>query len=306
MQTGKKVTTNAEGCVFGKYFGAGFGGTSLAKKKYYDLDTYNWNTLQGYYTTDRGKYFDGSSTQSSQISGKDYGRKGPGVATDFDYEFFVWSSGKTGARLYVKFAAFSLARCNDVESKLKRCTVENNFYGGGSLGKVVGTVTSELDSCEVKGNVFGAGYSASLPTLEVRDAGFTQNPNYNKDSGMFEPGIFSGTTTFTWKNASEAGVTLSNNNPGSSEGNKNVYTNIDLSKSNLGSVDGNVNLTIKGKSKIGGLPGKGNVYGGGEQSYVTGASHKVKVTLQGDTEVEGNVFGGGDKGIVEGSTEVNM
>ena len=307
MQTGKKVTTNAEGCVFGKYFGAGFGGTSLAKKKYYDLDTYNWNTLQGYYTTDRGKYFDGSSTQSSQISGKDYGRKGPGVATDFDYEFFVWSSGKTGARLYVKFAAFSLARCNDVESKLKRCTVENNFYGGGSLGKVVGTVTSELDSCEVKGNVFGAGYSASLPTLEVRDAGFTQNPNYNKDSGMFEPGIFSGTTTFTWKNASEAGVTLNNGQSGSDlTTNHYIYTNIDLSKSNLGSVDGNVNLTIKGKSKIGGLAGKGNVYGGGESSYVTGASHKVTVTLLGDTEVEGNVFGGGDNGIVEGSTEVNM
>ena len=307
MQTGKKVTTNAEGCVFGKYFGAGFGGTSLAKKKYYDLDTYNWNTLQGYYTTDRGKYFDGSSTQSSQISGKDYGRKGPGVATDFDYEFFVWSTGKTGARFYVKFAAFSLARCNDVESNLKGCTIENNFYGGGSLGKVVGTVTSELEDCVVKGNVFGAGYSASLPTLEVRDAGFTQNPNYNKDSGMFEPGTFSGTTPFTWKNATEASVSLTNGQSGSDlTTNHYIYTNIDLSKSNLGSVDGNVNLTIKGKSKIGGLPGKGNVYGGGEQSYVTGASHKVKVTLQGDTEVEGNVFGGGDEGIVEGSTEVNM
>ena len=309
MQADKKVTTNAEGCVFGTFFGAGYGGTSIAKKKYYDKDgDQNWGTLQGYYTTDRGKYFDGVTTNSKNGGGNDaqYGKKGPGVATDFDYEFFVWSSGKTGARLYVKFAAFSLARCNDVESKLKGCTIENNFYGGGSLGKVVGTVTSELEDCVVKGNVFGAGYSASLPTLEVRDAGFTQNPNYNKDSGMFEPGIFSGTTTFTWKNASEAGVTLSNNNPGSSEGNKNVYTNIDLSKSNLGSVDGNVNLTIKGKSKIGGLAGKGNVYGGGESSYVTGASHKVTVTLLGDTEVEGNVFGGGDEGIVEGSTEVNM
>ena len=309
MQAGKKVTTKAEGCVFGTFFGAGYGGTSIAKKKYYDKDgDQNWGTLQGYYTTDRGKYFDGVTTNSKNGGGNDaqYGKKGPGVATDFDYEFFVWSSGKTGARLYVKFAAFSLARCNDVESTLKGCTIENNFYGGGSLGKVVGTVTSELEDCVVKGNVFGAGYSASLPTLEVRDAGFTQNPNYNKDSGMFEPGIFSGTTKFTWKNASEAGVTLSNNNPGSSEGNKNVYTNIDLNKSNLGSVDGNVNLTIKGKSKIGGLAGKGNVYGGGESSYVTGASHKVKVTLLDDTEVEGNVFGGGDEGIVEGSTEVNM
>ena len=309
MQAGKKVTTNAEGCVFDTFFGAGYGGTSIAKKKYYDKDgSQNWVTLQGYYTTDRGKYFDGVTTNSKNGGGNDaqYGKKGPGVATDFDYEFFVWSSGKTGARLYVKFAAFSLARCNDVESKLKGCTIENNFYGGGSLGKVVGTVTSELEDCVVKGNVFGAGYSASLPTLEVRDAGFTQNhnPNYNSASGMFEPGIFSGTTTFTWENASE----LNNNSPGirESESDNYVYTNIDLSKSNLGSVDGNVNLTIKGKSKIGGLPGKGNVYGGGESSYVTGASHKVTVKLLGDTEVEGNVFGGGDEGIVEGSTEVNM
>ena len=313
MQDGKTVTTHAEGCVFGTYFGAGFGGTSLAKKKYYDHSSYNWGTLQGYYTTDRGKYFDGVTTNSKQPGGASgaadqYGKKGPGVATDFDYEFFVWSSGTTGARLYVKFAAFSLARCNDVESNLKGCTIENNFYGGGSLGKVVGTVTSELEDCVVKGNVFGAGFSASLPTLQVRDAGFTQKPNYNKDSGMFEPGIFSGTTTFTWKNATEANVSLTNGQSGSDLTTNHyiIYTNVDLSKSNLGSVDGNVNLTIKGKSKIGGLPGKGNVYGGGEQSYVTGASHKVKVTLQGDTEVEGNVFGGGDKGIVVGSTVVTL
>ena len=313
MQAGKKVTTNAEGCVFDTFFGAGYGGTSIAKKKYYDKDgNQNWGTLQGYYTTDRGKYFDGVTTNSKNGGGNDaqYGKKGPGVATDFDYEFFVWSSGKTGARLYVKFAAFSLARCNDVESTLKGCTIENNFYGGGSLGKVVGTVKSDLEDCVVKGNVFGAGYSASLPTLEVRDAGFTQNhnPNYNSASGMFEPGIFSGTTTFTWKNAGEAGVTLTNGQSGSdlTTNHYYIYTNVDLSKSNLGSVDGNVELTIKGKSKIGGLPGKGNVYGGGESSYVTGASHKVKVTLKDDTEVEGNVFGGGDEGIVEGSTEVNM
>ena len=312
MQADKKVTTNAEGCVFGKYFGAGFGGTSLAKKKYYDASgSQNWATLQGYYTTDRGKYFDGSTTQSSQISGKDYGKKGPGVATDFDYEFFVWSSGMTGARLYVKFAAFSLAQCNDVESTLKGCTIENNFYGGGSLGKVVGKVTSELEDCVVKGNVFGAGYSAELPTLEVRDAGFTTNPNYNSASGMFEPGVFSGTTTFEWKNATEAGVSLSNSGSGSDLTNHYIYTNIDLSKSNLGSVDGDVNLTIKGNSVIGtvGDTATGNVYGGGDESYVTDdkeAGHTVKVTLQGNTQVLGNVFGGGNKGEVSGKTIVKI
>ena len=311
MQGTKKVTTNAEGCTFGKFFGAGYGGTSIAKKKYYDLDSYDWSTLQGYYTTDRGKYFDGTTTKSSQISGKDYGKKGPGVATDFDYEFFVWSSGETGARFFVKFASFSLAQCNDVSSTLKKCTIETNFYGGGSLGKVVGTVTSELESCTVKGNVFGAGYSATLPTLEVRDAGFTQNPNYNGASGMFEPGAFSGTTTFTWKNAGEAGVTLSNNKSGSDlTTNHYIYTDKDLGKSNLGSVSGDVNLTIKGNSVIG-IDGdisgtKGNVFGGGESSYVTGSDNKVTVNLQGETTVYGNVFGGGDEGLVECSTEVNI
>ncbi|MBQ6378751.1 MAG: hypothetical protein IJJ56_08155 [Prevotella sp.] len=321
MQADKKVTTNAEDCVFGTYFGAGFGGTSLAKKKYYDGTSPNWGkTLQGYYTTDRGKYFDGETTNSKNGGGNDdqYGKKGPGVATDFDYEFFVWSSGQTGGRFYVKFASFSLAQCNDVESTLKECTVENNFYGGGSLGKVDGTVTSELEDCRVKGNVFGAGYSASLPSLQVRDAGFAPNgsngyqiPNYNSASGMFEPGVSSGITTFTWKNASEAGVTLTNNNSGSDLNTDHlIYTDMNLSHSNLGSVAGNVTLTIKGSSVIGTAGDttgkKGNVFGGGESSYVTGAGNKVTVNIQGDTKVYGNVFGGGDEGVVEGSTQVNI
>ena len=296
MQSGKTVTTRAEGCVFGTYFGAGFGGTSIAKKKYYDKDgSQNWGTLQGYYTTDRGKYFDGTSTGSSQTSGKDYGKKGPGVATDFDYEFFVWSSGATGARLYVKFAAFSLAQCNDVVSKLKGCTIENNFYGGGSLGKVVGTVTSELDGCEVKGNVFGAGYSASLPTLEVRDAGFDQNPKYNSASGMFEPGIFSGTTTFTWKKASS----LSNGGSGSdvTDDHRYIYTTLDITSDNLGTVQ-NAELTLKGNTTV-----DGSVFGGGDASAVSG---NATVTLKGATQVEGDVFGGGNKGMVSGKTTVKI
>lgn len=354
MQAGKKVTTNAEGCVFGKYFGAGFGGTSLAKKKYYDNSgTQNWSTLQGYYTGDRGKYFDGSTTQSSQTGGKDYGKKGPGVATDFDYEFFVWSSGTTGARFYVYFAAFSLAQCDEVESKLKACTIENNFYGGGSLGKVAGSVSSTLENCTVKGNVFGAGFSAELPEIEVRDAGFAKNPadqtkylypNYNSSSGMFEPGTPSGTTTFTWRNISDAtadGTTLeletSGNNIGKIKNGKSgsyenededkhyLYTDINLSTSNLGSVAGDVTLTLKGNTKVGTLEGDastlkegtGNVYGGGDQSYVyneddtnpnKGEETKAStiVNLQGNTIVYGNVFGGGNNGKVSGNTTVNI
>ena len=294
MQTDKNVTTNAEGCTFGRFYGAGYGGTSIAKKKYYDKDgDQNWTTLEGYYTTDRGNYFNGTETELKQGNAS-YGFKGPGVATDFDYEFFVWSSGKTGGRFFVKFASFSLAQCNDVSSTLKKCTVNENFYGGGNLGKVVGTATSVLEDCMVNGSVYGAGYSASLPTVEVRDAGFTKIPNYNKNSGMFEPAEFSGTTTFTWQNAAEAGVTLTNNQSGSNLENHVLYTNADLTT--LGEV-ANTDLTIKGNTTV-----AGSVYGGGEES---GVDDVTAVNLQGGT-ISTDVFGGGKEGNVGGSVTVNM
>ena len=223
------------------------------------------------------------------------------MATDFDYEFFVWTSGATGARLYVLFAAFSTAQCNKVSSSLKRCTIENNYYGGGSLGKVVDSVTSVLDSCTVMGNVFGAGFSATLPTIQVRNGGFTQNPNYNKGSGMFEPGIFTGTTEYHWKHVN----TLNNNTVGiSTVGDSNyVHTTVDLD--NLGTVTGNVTLTLKGNSVVGteGNSKTGNVYGGGDESTV---SSNTSVILQQGTTVLGNVFGGGNNGAVGGNSEVKI
>ena len=310
MAANKTVTTTAEGCTFNKFFGAGYGGLSYAKKKYYDLTTYNWNTLQGYYTSDRGKYYDGITTNSSQVSGKDYGKKGPGVATDFDYEFFVWSSGQTGARFYVKFASFSLAQCNNVTSTLIGCTINDNFYGGGSLGKVAGDVTSILENCTVKGNVFGAGFSATLPTIEVRDAGFTTNPNFNSASGMFEPGVFSGTTTFTWQHKdsypqnNSAGF-LTDEGAYSIQNGTSVVTTVDITSSNLGSVAGAVSLTLKGNTTVGteGVSTTGNVYGGGAMSAV---NSDVSVTLQGTAEVMNNVYGGGDQGTVGGNTTVKL
>ena len=311
MQTGKKVSTNAEGCTFGKYFGAGYGGLSYSKKKYYDKDDdpVNWTTQQSNYTNDRGKYYDGKTTALKQ-GATSYGFKGPGVATDFDYEYFVWTSGKTGGRFYVKFASFSLAQCNDVSSTLKKCTVETNFYGGGNLGKVIGTATSVLEDCTVKGSVYGAGYSASLPTVEVRDAGFTTAPNFNKNSGMFEPGVFSGTTTFTWQNATAAGKTLTNGGSGSDLTNHILYTNTELT--GLGEV-AHTNLSITGTTTV-----AESVYGGGEES---GVKNNTEVNVTGGTigttgkggATWGNVYGGGKgkeddvtAGIVKGSTTVSI
>lgn len=301
MSTDKAVSTTATDCTFGTFFGAGYGGNSYSRKKYYDEKTPDWmGTLQGYYTSDKGKYYNGSSTNLPSAA---YGKKGFGVGTDIDYEFFVWSSGVTGGRFFVKFVSFSLAQCDDVSSTLTNCTVTGNFYGGGSLGKVAGDVTSTLTNCTVGGNVFGAGYSASLPTIKVRDSGFSKAPNYNKNSGMFEPAVFSGTTEYTWKHVDSYPSEGGNGFDGTQ-----VITTQNIDHSNLGSVAGNVTLTIKGSSVIGtaGDTTKGNVFGGGESSYVTGAANKVTVNIEGNTQVLGNVFGGGDNGIVEGSAEVRI
>jgi len=320
----KKVTTNAEGCTFGKFFGAGYGGTSIAKKKYYDKDgDQNWATLQGYYYTenggDRGKYFNGTSTGSSQISGKDYGKKGPGVATDFDYEFFVWSSGKTGARLFVKFASFSLAQCNDVKSTLKGCTINGDYYGGGSLGKVVGTATSIIDSCTVYGNVFGGGFSASLPEIKVRKAGFKYKgkdsnnkdtyyfPNFNSNSGMFEPGEFSDEETFTWRAASDDEKTLTDNQSGIEESDKHKYVYTTQNLTGLGQV-AHTNLTIRNNTFVQGkiVEGSsiGGVFGGGDESAVNETT-TVNIENEGTRTIL-NVYGGGNKADVGGKTTVNL
>jgi len=314
MQSNKNVTTNAVGCEFGTFFGAGYGGNSYSRVKFADATTVKWSDWDDNYVNDRGRYFDGATTNAAT-----YGKKGKGVATDFDYEFFVWSSGPTGGRFYVKYVTFSLAQCNDVSSTLTGCTVTGNFYGGGSLGKVSGKATSVLDGCTVNGNVFGGGYSATKPTIEVRNAGFTTNPNYNKNSGLFEPATLSGTTTFTWKNVSEAPANyLKLNNDGTIKDNTNgidptnhyVYTNQDLNT--LGQVN-ETDLTIKGNTKVCGqifdndgnvTETTGGVFGGGDMSDVNNNT-LVKIEA---THSDGvlNVFGGGNTADVEGSTEVKM
>ena len=302
MTSGKAVTTNAERCVFDEYFGAGYGGLSYSRQKYIDESGFKFGSNP--YTTDKEKYFDGKTTNANN-SHADYGKKGPGVAIDFDYEFFVWSTGVTGARMYVKFASFSLAQCDNVFSNLKGCTVNQNFYGGGSLGKVVGKATSVLDGCTVHGNVFGGGYSGTLPTLEVRDGGFTKIPVFNSNSGIFEPGEFSGTTTYTWKNADEAGITLTNGGDGSDKTNHYIYTNQNLTV--LGQV-GETDLTVKGNTSV-----AGNVFGGGDESAISAsatATGNTKVTIEkndnNETPTISYVYGGGNTADVDGSTEVDM
>ena len=302
----KIVTTNATGCTFDKYFGAGYGGNSVSRKKYFDSNKdINWTTLQNKYATgDKGKYYNGETTYADK-GHTDYGYKGKGVATDFDYEFFVWTGGSTGARLFVKFTSFSLAQCNDVKSTLTGCTINQSFYGGGNLGNVTGTATSVLDGCTVNGNVFGGGYSATLPLIKVRNGGFeaNKNPNFNSTSGMFEPGTFSGTTDYEWKHIDNM---PSEGGPGTVKiDDKNyIYTDADLTA--LGQVGATV-LTIKGNTKVSGVvegETTGGVFGGGDMSAING---NTQVNIEA-THADGvvNVYGGGNTANVTGNTQVDM
>lgn len=293
MSANKTVTTTATGCTFSTFFGAGYGGNSYSRyapSNQNNVNNINWNTwVSGQYT---------------QAYNGTYG----GVSTQFNYQFLPMSDNKTNvARIFVDFVKFSLATTHNVNSNLKNCTITGNFYGGGSLGKVEGNVTSSLDSCIVKGNVFGAGYSASLPTVEVDSIGFKTEPYYYTNLGTYGTGVKKGTTTYTWRDTT---VTVNSTATAINTTKHFLYTNLDISNTNLGSVEGNINLTLKGTTKVG-TDGdtsgtKGSVYGGGDESAVIGASHKITVTLQGDTQVMGNVFGGGNEGLVEGSTEVNI
>lgn len=276
MADSKTVTTNAADCTFGKFFGAGYGGTSYNRVRTQDQDAskMNFNTWQNDYTNKKGKYVEGNG----------------GVATDFDYDFFVWSTGVAGGRFYVKYASFSLAKTENVNSTLNNCTVTQNFYGGGNLGKVDGNVTSILNNCNVAGNVFGAGYSATIPIVPIRDAGFTKLPIINMATGFFEDAEFSGTTDYTWVNG-----TLTNGSSGIDTQNKLIYTDADLTT--LGQVSGNVTLTINGGMI------EGSIYGGGDESQSHG---NTQVNIDQSAVINGFVYGGGNQADVEGNTLVNV
>lgn len=333
----KTVTTNAEDCVFRRFFGAGYGGASYNRviEKTQETTTPAWSTWDDEYTNRLGIYLSD--------------RKG--IATGFEYEYFIGSKGTIWGRFYVNYASFSKAITNNVNSTLKNCHITGDFYGGGSLGVVSGTAYSTLDGCTVDGSVFGGGYSGSIPTIDVVSSGFTTNPGYDSKAGIFTPAVLSDSVSYKWDNV----ASLSNNQvyinpspPNTASTNNIIKTDQDLT--NLGQVN-NVDLTIKGNTyvkgdihkydekgkiitaqtvtDIGGVFGGGdestvngntivkvegtsttetqkgvmNVYGGGNTAEVKG---DASVTLQGTSVVRGDVFGGGNRGDVKGSSTVSI
>ena len=313
METGKTVTTTATKCVFDTFYGAGYGGTS------YNRHSPNNQTNSVNYVS--GNIASGATTWNNWVNAN-YTHEYKGtinnvaynaVATNFKYEFIPMSGGMGNnvARIMINFVGFSLATTHNVTTTLTGCTVNNNFYGGGKLGKVVGNIISTLDDCTVKGNAFGAGFSASKEPVKVmRTGGFQTEPFYLDQAGIYQEGVFPETDDYTWVHKD----VVNNTETAINTTQKELYTTVDLSKSNLGSVNGNVTLELKGNTTVGTLVGEaqtllsntGNVYGGGDESYVTGANNKVTVTLKDNITIYGNVFGGGNKGEVSGSTTVNI
>jgi hypothetical protein len=308
------VTTNATGCVFGDYFGAGYGGISFVRRRTQDATAYDFSTWVSQYTNNKGKYFDGTTTRIGDTSKGE--KAGPGVAVDFDYEFFVWSTGETGGRFYIKYASLSFAKTNDVNSTLNDCHITHNFYGGGHLGKVDGNVTSALNGCTIDGEVFGAGYSANRPTVPYRNGGFTVDgvPDIDTNAGVFADGEKVAITDDDYLTL-EPGKTLTNNK--NALGSGTMYTNYTEAQLNsLGTVAGKVTLTIDNYA-INSTTTKettitGNVYGGGESSDVYGVNSSSVVTSEVEINVKGgsmaDVYGGG-KGqttIVGGDVTVNI
>lgn len=290
MNNGKTVTTSATGTTFGVYYGAGNGGTSYSQ---YDKDDNASNFSMGKYTT---------FMYQKNINGVE-GMNG--YHANYELEMVNSSAGTDATvyyRTYVYAAQFATTNTGDVSNTLTDCTVETNFFGGGNLGGVNGSVTSLLNGhTEVKGSVYGAGYSASDLSVEILPKDGYTAPTRNTYTAVITPATYPAKVPYIWTNNTDFGAkTLSTGSPNvdnpNDDGKNYLFTEVPLV--NLGSVSNDVHLTLEGNCEV-----RGNVYGGGDESAVTGSTF---VTIKGKTTVSGDVFGGGNKAEVQGSTTVNI
>ena len=283
MNTGKAVvTTTANGCIFDTYFGGGYGGNSYSR-----FAPTNINNIQGDYTEANWNTFVNNNYKQEYKS--DY----KGVSTSYTSQYLPMSNNTENvARVLVDFVSFSLATTRNVTSTLTGCTINQNFYGGGSLGMVDGPVTSTLTDCHVAGNVFGAGYSASLPTvLVMKTGGFVKPPFYDKDLGAYFEPEYPGTDEYTWEHKETVNSTAT----AIDKNNHILYTTEKLDA--LGKVTGKATLNIDGTTVV-----DGNVFGGGDSSDALG---NTEVNMKSGT-VQQNIYGGGNQANVGGDTQVNL
>ncbi len=314
MSANKTVTTTATGCTFGTFFGAGYGGNSYSRQA-----PRNHNNIVNFPHNDTGNPSAGNDDSwnawLARFYKQEYSSSYGGVSTQFNYQFLPMSGNADNvARIFVEYVKFSLATTRNVTSTLTGCTITNNFYGGGSLGKVDGSVTSTLDGCTVNGSAFGAGFSASLPTVEVDDkSGFEVEPYYYEQLGTYRTGVKKPTTTYTWEHRN----TVNDTETAINTTDHILYTTEDLNA--LGTVSGDVILNVTGNTLVEGkvfdrngnvIEQTGGVFGGGDESKVTGTNKTVTVNINqtggSATRYLNNVFGGGNKGDVASDVQVTV
>lgn len=284
MPNGKTITINASGSTFGQFYGGGYGGTALTRNMNATSSpdfsgelTYPHNFTN--YTNDR-------------LQSKDLG-----IGVGYDFEFFLYAgggrngSGKGVARFFVDYAKLSLATVGSITSTLTNCTILGDYYGGGCQGRVEGNVTSTLTGCTVNGNIFAGGYTAAATPCYVYPSTPPTYSTFKSTLGIFTPFGTTPPDTCVWAQAtaSQAAGTVSGDT---------IYTDVDMTK--MGEVNGNTEITVSGNSYVAGA-----VYGGGNESKVTGTT-TVHINATDEGNRINNVFGGANQADVDGATTVNI
>lgn len=283
MNTGRTVKTTATDCIFDRYFGAGYGGNSYNRYAPSNVFSIVGDWGENHWNTWLNEQYN-----------QEYSATNKGVSVKYATQYLPMSNNNTNvARLFIDFVSFSLATTYDITSTLTGCVINDNFYGGGNLGKVSGPVNSTLTDCTVNGNVFGAGYSATTPTVAVTNTGnFVEAPFYDENLGVYFEPKMPEAVTYTWEHRDE---TINSTELAIDKTNHILYTNV-VFEGNLGLVTGNVALTIAGTCNI-----TGSVFGGGDE----GPAASTNVTVYGGTI--GDVYGGGNNAdITTNGTNVNV
>ena len=280
MVAGKTVSTSATNTIFGTYYGAGYGGTSISV------------------ITDQAQ----SNPADSWLPGKlrDYRPgvlSGSSISVSYGAEFIPYSKSldvSRVARFHTNYASLSKANTNDVTSTLTDCTVKNNYYGAGFVGVVTGNVTSTLTNTHIMGSAFGAGNSATAPKCQVYktpEPAYYNAVKYDYWTGYYTfPLEEESPKEYTWVHVGS--LTSPYLTTWEGDGEKTIQTTQTLN--NLGQVTGNVTLTIEGNSVI-----DGSVCGGGDEAPMTG---NTVVSIKDNTRVRDRVFGGGNLAAVNSGT----
>lgn len=271
MSAGKTVIVNTTGSTFGEYYGAGFGGTALTRQR------------NGERINNNAQMSEIDNYPSVRLS---YDSDKGGVGVSYEMECLLNGSGIKLFRFYDYYATLSLAKTGSVTTNAINCLFKNNFYGGGCQGMVDGDISSVLNNCTVMGNAYAGGYKASATEINVYPLSGGSYPTWDNTYKAFTSyGTYPQAEIYTWVSGTNG--TVDSNN-------KTIATSVDMSR--MGEVTGTTSLEVTGSSDV-----KGSVFGGGQESKVSG---NTVVTINGG-RFGADIFGGGEGVVDNGAVKVS-